>query len=83
MLNIIGKDVIPWHISISSKLFGLTTVNELAPALISQTTYSGNYYTSNLKFTYLMEGDEDIYTCKVMIPETSKAASVNLDILPV
>ena len=34
---------------------------------ISPTTSSGNNYTSNLQFTYLMEGDEGIYTCNVMI----------------
>ena len=34
---------------------------------ISPTTSSGNNYTSNLQFTYLMEGDEGIYTCDVII----------------
>ena len=38
---------------------------------ISPTTSSGNNYTSSLQFTYLMEGDEGIYTCNVMILETS------------
>ena len=37
---------------------------------ISPTTSSGNNYTSNLQFTYLMEGDEGMYTCNVMILET-------------
>ena len=37
---------------------------------ISPTTSSGNNYTSNLQFTYLMEGDEGMYTCDVMILET-------------
>ena len=37
---------------------------------ISPTTSSGNNYTSSLQFTYLMEGDEGIYTCNVMILET-------------
>jgi len=32
---------------------------------ISPTTSSGNTYTSNLQFTYLMEGDEGTYTCNV------------------
>ena len=38
---------------------------------ISPTTSSGNNYTSSLQFTYLMEGDEGIYTCNVMILETN------------
>ena len=37
---------------------------------ISPTTSSGNNYTSSLQFTYLMEGDEGVYTCNVMILET-------------
>ena len=38
---------------------------------ISPTTSSGNNYTSSLQFAYLMEGDEGMYTCNVMILETS------------
>ena len=38
---------------------------------ISPTTSSGNNYTSSLQFTYLMEGDEGMYTCNVMIMETT------------
>ena len=34
---------------------------------ISPTTSTGNNYTSSLQFTYLMEGDEGMYTCNVMI----------------
>ena len=37
---------------------------------ISPTTSSGNNYTSSLQFTYLMEGDEGMYTCNVMILNT-------------
>ena len=37
---------------------------------ISSTTSSGNNYTSSLQFTYLMEGDEGMYTCNVMILES-------------
>ena len=37
---------------------------------ISPTTSSGNNYTSTLQFTYLMEGDEGMYTCNVMILDT-------------
>ena len=36
---------------------------------ISPTTSSDNNYTSSLQFTYLVEGDEGMYTCNVMILE--------------
>ena len=45
---------------------------------ISPTTSSGNNYTSSLQFTYLMEGDEGMYTCNVMILETTAKDSVEL-----
>ena len=45
---------------------------------ISPTTSSGNNYTSSLQFTYLMEGDEGMYTCNVMILETKASYFVNL-----
>ena len=40
-----------------------------------------NMYTRSLQFTYLMEGDEDMYTCIVMILETSGSQSVELQSL--
>ena len=45
---------------------------------ISPTTSNGNNFTSSLQFTYLMEGDEGIYTCNVMILETSATNSVEI-----
>ena len=48
---------------------------------ISPTTSSGNTYTSSLQFTYLMEGDEGMYTCNVMIMDTSGSQSVELQSL--
>ena len=45
---------------------------------ISPTTSSGNNYTSILQFTYLMEGDEGMYTCDVMILETSISDTIGL-----
>ena len=45
---------------------------------INPTTSSGNNYTSSLQFTYLMEGDEGMYTCNVMILETR--ANITLEI---
>ena len=43
---------------------------------ISPTTSSGNNYTSSLQLTYLMEGDEGMYNCNVMILETTAAIVV-------
>ena len=40
-----------------------------------------NMYSSSLQFTYLMEGDEGTYTCNVMILETSRSQSVELQSL--
>ena len=48
---------------------------------ISPTTSSGNNYTSSLHFTYLMEGDEGMYTCNVMILETSASSFINMQTL--
>ena len=48
---------------------------------ISPTTSSGNNYTSSLQFTYLMEGDEGMYTCNVMILETSTSNFINMQTL--
>ena len=48
---------------------------------ISPTTSSVNNYTSSLQFTYLMEGDEGMYTCNVMILETSASQFIQLNSL--
>ena len=45
---------------------------------ISPTTSSGNNYTSNLQFTYLMEGDEGTYICNVTILATDASQSVEI-----
>ena len=45
---------------------------------ISPTTSSGNNYTSSLQFTYLMEGDEGMYTCNVMILETISSNFIDI-----
>ena len=45
---------------------------------ISPTTSSGYNYTSSLQFTYLMEGDEGMYTCNVMILETVATNAVGI-----
>ena len=48
---------------------------------ISQTTSSGNDYTSNLRFTHLMEGDDGTYTCNIKILETNVSQSIKLQSL--
>ena len=48
---------------------------------ISPTTSSGNNYTSSLQFTYLMEGDEGMYTCNVVILETAATNAIVIDTL--
>ena len=45
---------------------------------ITPTIFSGNNYTSSLQFTYLMEGDEGIYTCNVMILEITASNFIHL-----
>ena len=45
---------------------------------ISPTISSGNNYTNSLQFTYLMEGDEGMYTCNVTILETTNAISLEI-----
>ena len=46
---------------------------------ISPTTSSGNNYTSSLQFTYLMEGDEGMYTCNVMILDISISDVISMN----
>ena len=43
---------------------------------ISATTSSGNDYFSILQFAYLMEEDEGMHMCSVMILETSASGSI-------
>ena len=45
---------------------------------ISPTTSSGDNYTSSLQFTYLMEGDEGMYTCNVLILDTVASSFIDV-----
>ena len=47
--------------------------------IVSPVTSFGNNYTSAVHFIYLMEGDEGLYTCNVMILETTQNSVVVLD----
>ena len=46
--------------------------------IISPTTSSGNNYTGSLQFTYLMEGDEGMYICNVMILNIVKSDFIDI-----
>ena len=48
---------------------------------ISPTTSSGNNYTSSLQFTYLMEGDEGMYTCNVTLLDIVKLQTAEIKTL--
>ena len=48
---------------------------------ISPTGSSGNNYTSSLLFAYLMEGDEGMYTCNVMILDTIISNNITINSL--
>ena len=50
---------------------GGDTIKNDSRVTINPTSGSGNTYTSNLQFMYLMEGDEGTYECDVMILETN------------
>ena len=50
---------------------GGDTIRNDSRVTISPTISINNNYISTLEFTYLMEGDKGIYTCEVMILETT------------
>ena len=57
---------------------GGNTIRNDSRVTISPTSVSGNNYTSNLQFMYLMEGDEGTYQCSVMILETVTSTFIAL-----
>ena len=57
---------------------GGDTITNDSRVTISPTSGSGNNYTSSLQFMYLMEGDEGIYTCSVVILETNASQYIQL-----
>ena len=57
---------------------GRESVTTDSRVTISPTTSSNNNYISSLQFTYLMEGDEGMYTCNVMILETSATDTTDI-----
>ena len=56
---------------------GGTIRNDSRVTIISTISINNNYI-STLEFTYLMEGDEGIYTCEVMILETTASDYITI-----
>ena len=69
--------MISWEETVGASGMG-PVMNDDGRVTISPTTSSGTTYTSSLQFTYLMEGDEDNYTCNVMILDTSESQAVEI-----
>ncbi|XP_065915772.1 hemicentin-1-like [Dysidea avara] len=65
-------------VMISWMVHGGDTIRNDSRVAISPTSGSGNNYTSTLKFAHLMEGDEGIYVCNVMILEIIAKAFVEI-----
>ena len=53
-------------------------ITDSSRIIVNPITASGNNYTSSLNFIYLIEGDEGIYTCNVMILDTTQTSTVEL-----
>ncbi|XP_065911365.1 uncharacterized protein [Dysidea avara] len=62
---------------------GGDTITNDSRVTISPTSSSGNNYSNSLQFTYLMEGDNGIYTCNVMIMEVNGSAPIKLETLAI
>ena len=60
---------------------GVYLINDTRVDVTPIASSGSNTYTSSLQFAYLMEGDEGIYNCIVMILETSISTSVNIQSL--
>ena len=58
---------------------GGDTIRNDSRVTISPTASLINDYISTLEFTYLMEGDEGIYTCDVMILETTGSDFIGIN----
>ena len=59
---------------------GVRSIMNDSRVTISPTTSSGNVFTSNLQFTYLMEGDNGNYTCNWTILQSNGAETVGLQL---
>ena len=57
---------------------GGDTITNDSRVTISPIISINNDYISTLEFTYLMEGDEGVYTCDVMILETTASRFIEI-----
>ena len=57
---------------------GGDTITNDSRVTISPITAINNDFISTLEFTYLMEGDEGIYNCDVMILETTASGIIEI-----
>ena len=74
-----GVDLSSVTISWSGPNGSLTTDN--SRIIVNPVNSFGDNFTSGLHFIYLMEGDEGIYTCNVMILDVIKTGYVELSSL--
>ena len=58
---------------------GEESITNDSRVIISPITSSGNNYTNSLQFTYLMEGDDGMYTINVTILDTSISKTIELN----
>ena len=57
---------------------GGDTIRNNSRVTISPIISVNNGYISTLEFTYLMEGDEGVYTCDVMLLETNGSDHITI-----
>jgi len=57
---------------------GGNTIKNDSRVTINPIVSVNNDYISTLEFTYLMEGDEGVYTCDVMILETTASQFIEI-----
>ena len=56
----------------------VVTITNSSRMSISPTISNGSVFTSNLRFEYLMEGDEGNYTCSYIILESNGSISAEI-----
>ena len=69
-------------VELNSVIFNWTGPNEItndSRITISSKNSSTNTFTSTLQFSYIMEGDEGMYTCNVMILRTTKSSNTTIE----
>ena len=69
-----------WTGPTGSTITNTSRVTISLPYLIQNGYHDG--YHGDLRFEYLREGDEGVYTCTVAILNTTRSASLNIDPLP-